>query len=74
MTFAQHDHRHCQLCVLSSRHDQPLLIARSNGPADPSIALLDPSFVSPTGTTARPGLSRWLSPAADPPIATVTPA
>jgi hypothetical protein len=74
MTLAQHDDHRCQLRVFFSRHGQPLPIARSNGPADPSIALLDPSFVSPTGTTARSGLSCRLYPAADPPIATVTPA
>jgi hypothetical protein len=53
-----HDGHRCQLRVLSSRHGQPLPIARSNGPPDPSIALLDPSFAYPTGTTARPGPSR----------------
>ena len=70
MTLAQQDDHRCQLRVLSSRHGQPLPIARSNGLADPSIALWDPSFASPTGTTARPGPSRRLSLATDQPIST----
>ena len=56
MTLAQHDDHRCQLRVLSLRPGRPLPIARSNAPPDPSIALFDPSFASPTDTTAR-----WLS-------------
>jgi hypothetical protein len=70
MTLAQHDYHRRQLRVLSSRHGRPLPIARSNGPADPSIALLDPSFASPTRDRALRGPSRRLSPAADQPIGT----
>jgi hypothetical protein len=70
MTSARHDDHRCRLRVISSRHGGPLPIARSNGPADPSIALLDPSFTSPTGAIALPAPSRRHSPTADQPIST----
>ena len=71
MTSARHDDHRCRLRVLSSRHGRPLPIARSNGPAHSSIALLDPSFASPTGARALPAPSRRLSTAADQPIGTM---
>jgi hypothetical protein len=70
MTSVRHDDHRCRLRVLSSRHGRPMPIARSNGPADPTIALLAPSFASPNGTRPQPGPSRRLSPAVDPPIRT----
>jgi hypothetical protein len=70
MTSVPHDDHRCRLRVLSSRQGLPLPIVRSKGPADPSIALLGPSFASPTGASAMPGPSRRLSPAVDQPIGT----
>jgi hypothetical protein len=71
MTLAQHDDHRCQLRVLSSRHGQPLPIARSNGPCRSLDRTVGPfSRLSHRHHTPA-WLSRRLSPAA---FATLTPA